>query len=168
MKLTAIQSQLFHDRQQCAKETVDEYAEELKKLFAKAYKGLVCGGPEAENMGVLANQFIAGLRPDLKVKVVGTEGNLEQVLLKARFEQAKRRELAAATSTPQQKTFADSGSYSPNPGPIGTIQGGTGGTTEKSSRNCYNCGIAGHMMRVCPYPSSRRVTGKPVAEKTHQ
>ena len=42
---------------------------------------------------VLANQFIAGLRSDLKSKVVGVEGSLEQLLLKARSEEAKKREL---------------------------------------------------------------------------
>jgi hypothetical protein len=48
---------------------------------------------------VLANQFIAGLHSDLKSKVVGTEGNPEQLLLKARFEEAKKRELALPLST---------------------------------------------------------------------
>ena len=40
------------------------------------------GGPEAEKMGqsVLANQFITGLRPELKGKIVGAEGTLDQLL----------------------------------------------------------------------------------------
>jgi len=48
---------LFHDRQQKPKETVDEYAEALKKLFVKAYSNLSRRGQEAESMGqsVLAN-----------------------------------------------------------------------------------------------------------------
>ena len=42
---------------------------------------------------VLANQFAAGLLLELKTKVAGTEGKLEQLLTKARFEEAKLREL---------------------------------------------------------------------------
>ena len=63
VKLAAVQSQLFHDRQQGPKESVDEFAQDLRKLFAKAYAGVSRGGPEAEKMGqsVLANQFIGGL-----------------------------------------------------------------------------------------------------------
>ncbi len=59
VRLTAIQSQIFHDRQQGPKESVDEYAQELKKLFTKAYSGVARRGPEAEGMGqaVLANQL---------------------------------------------------------------------------------------------------------------
>lgn len=97
MQLTAIQTQLFHDRQQGVKESVDDYAQALRKLFKKAYAGVLRGEPETDSMGrtVLANQFISGLRSELKSKVVGSEGNLEQLLLKARFEEANRRELAA-------------------------------------------------------------------------
>ena len=42
---------------------------------------------------VLANQFISGLQPVLISKVVGTEDNLEQLLVKACFEEAKLHEL---------------------------------------------------------------------------
>ena len=72
-----VQTQLFHSRQQGAKETVDEYAQVLKKLFTKAYPRISRGGPEADAMGqtVLANQFVSGLCPELKSKVVGTEGH---------------------------------------------------------------------------------------------
>ena len=37
VKLTAIQTQLFHDRVQGAKESVDEFAQALRQLFSKAY-----------------------------------------------------------------------------------------------------------------------------------
>ena len=68
VELTAIQSQRFHDRRQSTKESVDEFAQELKKLFRKAYFNLTKGGTEAEAMGqtVLANQFVSGLRSELK------------------------------------------------------------------------------------------------------
>lgn len=41
-----------------------------------------------------ANQFIAGLHPELKKKLIGVEGLLEELILKARFEEAKGREFA--------------------------------------------------------------------------
>ena len=79
VELTAIQSQCFHDHHQTAKESVDEFAQVLKKLFHKAYSNLTRGGSEAEAMGqsVLANQFVSGLQPELKSKVVGFEGSFE-------------------------------------------------------------------------------------------
>ena len=55
--LTAVQAQLFHNRQQQEKETVD--------LFTQ--------GLNAEIMGqtLLANQYVTGLRPELKRKLIG-------------------------------------------------------------------------------------------------
>ena len=74
---------------------MDGYAQELRKLFSKAYAGIERGGPEAESLGrsVLANQFIAGLCIDLKAKVVGTEGDLDKLLVKAHFKGAKKKEV---------------------------------------------------------------------------
>ena len=45
---------------------MDDFAQELKKLFKKVYAGILCEGPEADVMGQteLANQFVAGLRGD--------------------------------------------------------------------------------------------------------
>ena len=37
VQLTAIQTQLFHSRRQEQKDTVDDYAQELRKLHSKAY-----------------------------------------------------------------------------------------------------------------------------------
>lgn len=59
------------------------------------------GGPKGEVWGrLLANKFVAGLGAELKTKVVGQEGSLDQLLLQARFEEAKRTELANQRSTP--------------------------------------------------------------------
>ena len=120
-------------------------------------------GPEAEEMGqsVLANQFITGLRPDLKSKVVGTEGGLDKLLLKAWFEEAKKRELAAVRPAAFQRKMP------------GSTEGGGGGGGNKhslttpaakppqtsspgNSRTCYNCGMVGHLKNGCPYLKSSR------------
>ena len=49
------------------------------RRFYKAYPTVQRGTREAEEMGqlVLANQFVAGLLPELKTKVAGSEGKLE-------------------------------------------------------------------------------------------
>jgi len=104
VQLTVIQTQLFHERRQGAKETVDDYAQSLKKLFRNAYTGVLRGrDDDAVGQIMLANQFVSGLRGDLKSRVVGTEGNLEQLLVKVRFEEAKNRELVASRTTYQSK-----------------------------------------------------------------
>ena len=56
----------------------------------------------------LANQFVAGLRPELKAKVVSSEGNMEQLLMKARFEEAKQKELAMVTSKNSRRRSRES------------------------------------------------------------
>ena len=73
--------------------------------------GVSAGGPEGEVWGqrLLANQFVAGLGTELKSKVVGQEGNLDQLLLKAQFEEAKRKELACQQSVPFVKRLPPGG-----------------------------------------------------------
>ena len=102
--IPAIQMSVFHDRQQKAKESVDSSAQDLRKLFIKAYPMSQQGSKEAEEMGktVLANQFVVGLIPELKRKVAGTEGNFEQLLTKAHFEEAKLREVTVKIKSASQ------------------------------------------------------------------
>lgn len=88
--LKSVQSSKFHERKQQKTETVDAYAQELKLLY-RAYPLGEQGSPEAETMGrtVLSCQFIAGLFSTIKAKVAGVEGDFEQLVVKARFEEAK-------------------------------------------------------------------------------
>ena len=90
VQIEAIQSGLFHERRQKQGESVDEYAQDLRRLYQKAYSQAQKGSSAAQKMGesVLAYQFVSGLLPDLKVKVAGTDGGFEHQLLKARFEEA--------------------------------------------------------------------------------
>ena len=46
---------------------------------------------------VLSSQFAANLVPELKSKVAGVEGDLEKLLTKAHFEEAKLRNLTEAS-----------------------------------------------------------------------
>ena len=93
--IQAVQTSRYHERKQKTGESVDDYAQDLRKLFHKAYPITSRGSHETEQMGqtILSSQFVAGLLPDIKSKVAGVEGNLEELLTKARFEEAKLREL---------------------------------------------------------------------------
>ena len=41
---------------------------------------------------VLAYQFVAGLLPNIKLKLAGTEGSMDGLLVKARFQEVKLRD----------------------------------------------------------------------------
>ena len=77
-----MQSSKFHERRQLISECVDDYAQELRKLFYRAYSTAQDAGNGAEAMGrsVLAYQFVAGLRDKLKAKLVGQSGSFEELL----------------------------------------------------------------------------------------
>ena len=78
-------SNLFHKQAQRENETVDEYAQ------ATVLQGvpLISTKDEGDGDGSKC-QFVAGLHPDIKEKIVGTEGNLE-TLLKKRLDFKKSR-----------------------------------------------------------------------------
>ena len=105
VRIGAVQRSLFHDRRQEEKESVDDYAQELRKLFYKAYPQTMQGAVDLEDISksVLCNQFVAGLLPSIKVKVAGTEGNFDTSLTKARFEEAKLRELGKSEAVPSKR-----------------------------------------------------------------
>ena len=165
IRLTAIQAQHFHNRQQSEKETVDQFAQELRKLLHLAYVGAACEGPQAERMGqtLLTNQFVSGLRSDLKRKLIGVEGGLEELILKARFEEAKGRELIAdgIRSHPAARSQRPVGGETLQPAqPTSTTQtrGVTSGPPppKGAKPKCFNCGLEGHIARACPYPRKGR------------
>ena len=177
--LASVSTQLFHERRQSERESVDEYAQELQQLFRRAYVGVMTGGPGGEVVGqrLLANQFSVGSQSELKAKVVGHEGSLDQLLVKAKFEEAKLRDLAKTKGYVPQNKFTN-----PMKGPAkdaakGAVTsldktsskgtGGTDGSSKFASQKCFNCGLEGHMARACPYPkktnSSKEAHGR--AEK---
>ena len=42
---------------------------------------------------MLVSQFVAGLLPGIKLKLAGVEGSLDELLIKARFQEAKLQNL---------------------------------------------------------------------------
>ena len=149
VRIQAVQSSLFHDRKQKERETVDSYAQVLRVLFHKAYPSAQRGSDEAEGMGkfVLASQFASGLLPEIKAKVAGSKGDLDTLLAKARFEEAKLRDLAVGQNKPRK--FPASPVVPPQPEKTGGAKPGTPSDL-KSGVRCYGCGSFGHYRNKCP------------------
>ena len=158
-------------------ETVDTFAQELWSLFRKAYPPAQRGSEEAETMGraVLANQFLVGLHPELKGKLAGQEGTFDQLLARARFEEAKLRDFGGDSerrsgvrsyggesdrqSSPRRfargsyPSSQDRGqrvvqSQTDTPAAVGRARDGppsTGTSGRTGQVRCYTCGALGHV-----------------------
>ena len=152
VRIKSVQSGLFHERKQQPKESVEDYAQELNRLYQRAYPYSERGSVEAEKLGqtVLTYQFVAGLKPEIRLKVAGNEGTFEQLLMKARLEEAKLRDLRAPQGHVRQ--LADRSL----PGRQ-LIQE----TLNDGDRRCFVCGQSGHFKKQCP--QLRR--GKPFESK---
>ena len=170
VQLTVVQTTFFHSRRQGQKASVDDFAQELRKLHTRAYVAATCASTEAEKVGqtVLINQFVSGLRPELQVKIVGVEGSMDELILNARFEEGKTKEFAAVrTSVPfPRRPSAPHGdsvtTSTPSPTrnswkakpdiPKVERSGSDPARSGRSgSRKCFNCGLEGHLARACTY-----------------
>ena len=140
LRLQSVQSSMFHERKQRQNppETVDPYAKELCKLFHRAYPTAQQeeGGMAAN---VLAYHFVAGLIDPLKAKLVGTKGTFEELLTKAHFEEARRKE--KSSSRHRAPTTVNR-----NSGPKNSL---SRRTPPQSDCRCFSCGGAGHLARDC-------------------
>ena len=168
VQITAVQSSLFHDRRQKPKESVDEYAQDLRRLFFEAYPRVQ---QEASEMGkaVLANQFVNGLIQELKLKLAGREGSFDELLARARFEEVKIREISGIRPHPtppdkgrernrwqQNKPYTKSDVHvrptSSDKYPQSKNSPDSSHNTQrrKDENNCYYCKRPGHLKRNCP------------------
>ena len=160
VRLQVVQSGRFSERRQRVDESVDDYAQDLQRLFALAYPGTARDDSPEGMMArrVLASQFVTGLKVELKEKLTGVEGDVDQLIEKARFEETKRRELRLEKEETRRLRSGDStntmwtGSGQPR-----TSQPPSNTTTNLRRRSrgmslvvCYNCGGQGHMSRSCP------------------
>ena len=164
VQIQAVQSSLFHERRQKPRESVDDYAQDLRRLFYKAYPKVQLGTQEAADIGksVLANQFVTGLLPELKTKLAGKEGDFDELLVRARFEEARLRDLADSVQTqrnvgkkpPEQLGHMmtphgqDPLRRNPSRQKGQYTSPGFGGKPRNSGEpTCYSCGATGHLAR---------------------
>ena len=173
--IPAVQTSLFHDRKQDVRETVDSYAQDLRRLFLKAYPSVQQGSKEAEELGksVLASQFIAGLRMELKKKIAGQEGDIDSLIVKARFEEAKEKSFGREQVQGTSKPATNHKSPSTTPTVTNTTSprqndNRHGGPHRSgiSQVKCHACGGLGHFARACPLKSkggTAEATGHKVA-----
>ena len=77
----------------------------------------MCTNPTAQKVGqmVLVNQFVPGLCPELQAKVVGKEGGMDTLILKAHLEEAKANEFTVVkTTAPTPKKATPNGATTSN------------------------------------------------------
>lgn len=133
-------------------------AQDLKQLFFKAYLCSRQGSKEAEEMGrtVLTCQFVTGLFPSIKEKLIGHEGSFEELLSKARFEEVKQRELSDGHFNRASNRGHDIPNIKPSTKVGNTFQKGDSKhptCINITRRNviCYTCGMAGHISKDCQF-----------------
>ena len=102
---------------------------------------------------------MVGLLPDIKAKIVGSEGDFNQLLLKARFEEVKLRELGAIQSSPTISVTQNTPNI-PRSTFISRQQMSSGARPNVSPR-CYNCGSTFHLIRQCPHLVKNKNTETP-------
>ena len=154
----SVQSARFHGRVQEPQETVDSYGQELKRLFQRAYPKM-SRDESQEGKSVLASRFVAGLRREIQEKLTGLEEDFDVLLQRARFEEAKRKELGKDTEHSQSSSRV----ARMCPGGDRSNGTGTGGRSRGSQRNfsrgrnrgqqprtCHRCGSEEHFVKDCP------------------
>jgi hypothetical protein len=144
VRIPVVDTNMFHERKQRDKETVDEYAQELRRLFYKAYPRSQQSTKEAEEMGqnVLSCQFLAGLKQSIKQKLIGTEGTFDMLLSKARFEEVKG---DSTFDKPVKPLRVNLGGDQTN------VKKHLPSHNAPSKTECYACGLKGHIARNCRY-----------------
>ena len=149
--IQSVQTSLFHERKQGASESVDSFAQELKGLFQKAYPSASRGSQEAEEMGkaVLASQFVTGLQEDIKAKLAEYDEDLDQLLVKVQFEEAKIRDLGSKGTASALRRLVLTPEHNSAPSKVTSAGGKQAYDCAKDT--CHGCGGTGLYICQCPY-----------------
>ena len=104
---------------------------------------------------------MVGLLPDIKAKIVGSEGDFNQLLLKARFEEVKLCELGVIQSSPPVSVTQNTPNI-PRFTFISRQQRSSGARLNYNvSPRCYNCGSTFHLIRQCSHLVKNKNTETP-------
>ena len=103
---------------------------------------------------------MVGLPPDIKAKIVGSEGNFNQLLLKARFEEVKLRKLGVIQSSSPPASVTKNTPNIPRSNFIQRQQRSSGARPNMAPK-CYNCGSTFHLIRQCPHLVKNKNTDTP-------
>ena len=106
VRIKSVQSGLFHERKQGPAESTKDYAVDLNRLYQRAYPHSERGSAGAEKMGqtVLVYQFVVGLKAEICFKIARNEGTFDQLLMKARLEETKLRDIQPPLRKDRQVT----------------------------------------------------------------
>ena len=168
VRIQALECSKFHERRQKREESVDAYAQDLQRLFKKAYPGAALGSNDALEMGqaVLSSQFVGGLAPEIKRKIAYIEGaTFSELWQKARFEEARLQDLSNLQYRESESHRKSQSLYredypkrEPKSKPLPpaslvptSLQGGHTDQPKliQQTIRCYKCNRLGHYAREC-------------------
>ena len=84
--------------------------------------------------------------------MAGTDGNFEQLLAKARFEEAKQRDLGGAQSNHNRERSRPSEPSTRPQRDFRQPSASSGASDSQTGVKCYNCQQVGHRVRNFPHP----------------
>ena len=112
---------------------------------------------------MLANQFAAGLRQEIKVKVAGIDGTFDKLLSIVKFEEAKLRDIVPSGASNMRKFTGYSRGHDHQSKDRG-VQSHT-----DNQKHCFNCNATRHFTKNClvrgraaPVDSQRTTVAKTV------
>ena len=142
--LQAVQSSLFYDQKQKPNGSVDLYTQELHTLFYRSYPQAQQDAQETEQMArvMLANQFAAGQRQEVKAKVAGP---FEKLFSIAKFEEAKLRDILPLLKSAIQGSLAGFSRGHDCPSNDQGVK-----SRADNQKCCFSCNSTGHFSKNCP------------------